>query len=59
MQELVELSAETRDIALSRFQLLEPHLSSIDRRGRRGGSLSDGATILAVTPKWRAKIYAK
>jgi hypothetical protein len=26
MQELAELSAETRDIALSRFRLLEPHL---------------------------------
>jgi len=25
-------------------------LSSIDRRGRRGSSLSDGATVLAVTP---------
>jgi hypothetical protein len=26
MQELAELSAETWDIALSRFRLLEPHL---------------------------------
>jgi hypothetical protein len=26
MQELAELSAEARDIALSRFRLLEPHL---------------------------------
>jgi hypothetical protein len=26
MEELAELSAETRDIALSRFRLLEPHL---------------------------------
>jgi hypothetical protein len=39
MQELAELSAETRDIALSRFRLFAPHLSSIDHRGRRGSSL--------------------
>ena len=36
MLELAELSAETRDIALTRFRLLETDtLSRIDRRSRR------------------------
>jgi hypothetical protein len=58
MQELAELSEETQDIALPRFGLIEPLLSNIDRRGRRGSSLSDGATLFGCYPKQRANIYA-
>ena len=44
-------SAETRDIALSRFRLLEPRLEQNRSSRRRGSSLSDGATVFGCYAK--------
>jgi hypothetical protein len=51
MQELAELSAETRDIALSRFRLLEPHLEQHrSPRQTREFPFRTAQLVLAVTP---------
>jgi hypothetical protein len=57
MQELVELSAEDRDLAMSRFRLLQPHLEQ-DRPMRvvaaeTGNFLSNGATLGGAVPEAR------
>jgi hypothetical protein len=50
VQELAELSAETRILRYHASGCLNHTSSSIDRRGRRGSSLLDGTTFLTVTP---------
>ena len=52
MQELSGLSAEARELALSRFRLLEPHLE----RGRELRSVADGAGVSFRTlQRWVAQ----
>jgi hypothetical protein len=51
MQELAELSAETRDIALSRFRLLEPHLEQHQSSRQTREFFSDGATFFGCYAK--------